>query len=193
MPRFGAGSTEATKERVMIDFECGHCGSGVSFPEDAAGSERTCPHCGKMIRVPAGAMPGFPGDVRKPSAAIPPAAGPSAPSHARHAPQPARSLPAVPPLVVRRMESPPTEEMNLCAFLKWFFLICGFVAGLARIITGIRWYAAASAETEVDAMEMATIALQMLGLIIAGVVLYTVFACLGRIVAHLYLVQHRDR
>jgi TM2 domain-containing membrane protein YozV len=36
----------------VISFNCQECGSSLSFVDQAAGTKRECPHCGRVVYVP---------------------------------------------------------------------------------------------------------------------------------------------
>jgi hypothetical protein len=169
----------------MIEFTCPHCGNGSSFPDDKAGTEQACPHCGKPVRVPSGALPGFPGDIRKPAAFT--SAAQALPTVPRpHAGEPdSRILPPG----LSAMRHPPAEEVRRCAFLKWFLLIVGCVATIAEIYSGVQWYLEAGRGVGVEWMDMLFRLLMIFATFFGGIVLYTIFACLGRIVGSLYIVS----
>jgi len=168
----------------MIESTCPHCGGGSSFPDDKAGSEQTCPHCRKPVRLPSGAVPGFPGDVRKPAVSAP--VFETGPAIQR---RPAEVFDARPlPPVLNSMRRPPTEELHLCVFMKWFLLLVGCVATAAEIYVGARWYFDARRLDSVEWKEILARLLVIFGTFFGGIALYTIFACFGRIVGSLYLI-----
>jgi len=79
---------------------CPHCMSGVTVPDDAAGKEATCSHCGKSFPTPA-----------RYSAAVvpevPAAAGPIEPVRTSPHPEPPPMSSAVPPPVPPGLVPPP--------------------------------------------------------------------------------------
>ena len=36
---------------MPVDMSCPHCGTGLSFPDEAAGTPSWCPNCGNTVQV----------------------------------------------------------------------------------------------------------------------------------------------
>jgi ribosomal protein S27E len=173
----------------MIEVTCPHCGLVLFFPDEAAGTEQACEHCGKAVRLPSGAVAGFPGNIRQPDAAV--TSKGETPSVLRRGVEAGGADWDVRPLqpMLGHMKRPPTEELHLCAFFKWFFLIVGCVATIALIVSDVNWYIEVSRANNVDLPTLLKKVLLFVGTFFGGIVLYTVFSCLGRIVDSLYLIS----
>lgn len=165
----------------MIDFTCPGCGKAASLPDDKAGTEHTCAQCGRVFRIPTGAVPGFRGDAAMPKAG---AAFPAEPVI-----QAAGAREAVLPAAFSGLRRPPAEELALCVFFKWFFLIVGCLGTLAQFYLGIKWYGEQTKMGGVTSGEMFWMIAAMAGTFFGGLVLYALFACLARIVGSLYLIS----
>lgn len=170
----------------MIEFKCVHCGDELIFPDDLAGTEQTCQRCQKTVRVPSGATPGFRGDITKPGAPLP--AGADAVGGGHRTVEAAGEASVLPPSL-NAMRRPPTEEVHLCIFFKWFFLIVGCAAAIALIIHRVNLYTEAVRQETTENTELFWPILAIAGVFFGGLVLYAVFACLGRIVGSLYLIS----
>jgi hypothetical protein len=172
----------------MIEFKCRHCGDELIFPDDLAGTEQTCQRCQKTVRVPSGATPGFRGDITKPGAPSSSSAETPASGLHRGAEADAGEPPVLPPSL-NAMRRPPTEEVHLCIFFKWFFLIAGCAGAIALIIHRVNLYTEAVRRETTENTELLVPILTIAAGFFSGLVLYAVFACLGRIVGSLYLIS----